>query len=112
MTAIIITEEARLRTIIQEEVSKVIPETVNTKDEIDTLTLENALIFLEEHGYLVSKAKMYKLTSANEIPYKKFGQKLVFSKKDLLQWAESTTRVKNDQAVIIQTLAQSAKRKR
>lgn len=112
MTAIVITEEAKLRKIIQEEVAKVIPEAASPLEEIDTITLENAITFLEEQGYPVSKAKMYKLTSANQIPYKKFGQKLVFSRKDLLQWAEDSTRIKNDKTTVIETLAKSAKRKR
>lgn len=112
MSSIIITDEAKLREIIQEEVSRAIPEKASPQNEVDTLTLEKALLFLREQGYPVSKAKVYKLTSTNEIPYKKFGQKLVFSKKDLLQWAENSTRIKNDKAEIIQTLAQSAGRKR
>lgn len=111
MTAIVITEEAKLRKIIQEEVAKIIPETTSPQEEIDTITLENAIRFLEEQGYPVSKAKMYKLTSTNEIPYKKFGQKLVFSRKDLLRWAENSTRIKNDKEEIVKTLAKSAKRK-
>lgn len=111
MTAIIITEEAKLRALIQEELSKAIPTHITQKEEIDSITLDSAIIYLEEQGYPVSKAKMYKLTSSEEIPCRKFGQKLVFSRKDLLFWAEAQSKPKNSKLEAIKTLAESAKRK-
>ena len=110
MSTIIITEEAKLRALIQEELSKAIPTHSNKKEEIDSITLDGAIIYLEEHGYPVSKAKMYKLTSSEEIPCRKFGQKLVFSRKDLLFWAQAQSKPKNSKLEAIQTLAESAKR--
>jgi excisionase family DNA binding protein len=38
-----------------------------------------------------SKSQIYKLTMANEIPFQKFGRKLVFSRKALIEWMESRT---------------------
>ena len=111
MSTIIITEEAKLRALIQEELSKAIPTHSNKKEEIDSITLDGAIIYLEEHGFPVSKAKMYKLTSSEEIPCRKFGQKLVFSRKDLLFWAQAQSKPKNSKLEAIQTLAESAKRK-
>lgn len=111
MSTIIITEEAKLRALIQEELSKAIPTHSNKKEEIDSITLDGAIIYLEEHGYPVSKAKMYKLTSSEEIPCRKFGQKLVFSRKDLLFWAQAQSKPKNSKLEAIQTLAENAKRK-
>lgn len=111
MTAIIITEEGKLRALIQEEVSKAMPTKTSKKEEIDSITLEVAVTFLAENGYPISKAKMYKLTSANNIPYQKFGQKLVFSRKSLLAWAEANTKPKHDSLAISLALARSAKRK-
>ncbi|WP_418408883.1 helix-turn-helix domain-containing protein [Alistipes sp.] len=35
-----------------------------------------------------SKAKIYKLTSSGEIPHRKYGNKLVFSRQELLRWME------------------------
>lgn len=111
MNHIIITEETRLRAIIQEEVTKAMPEATPLKNEIDTTTLEGALNFLKAQGYPMSKAKMYKLTSTEDIPCRKFGQKLVFSKKDLLHWAENQTKAKDNKLEAINALAKSAKRK-
>lgn len=111
MSTIIITEEAKLRSLIQEEVAKVMPTQSNKKEEIDSITLDGAISYLEEQGYPVSKAKMYKLTSSEEIPCRKFGQKLVFSRKNLLHWAETQSKPKNSKLEAIQTLAESAKHK-
>lgn len=109
---IIITEEEKLRAIIQEEVARVFPAPSNPKNEIDSITLEIAITFLAENGYPISKAKMYKLTSANRIPYQKFGQKLVFSRRSLLAWAEANTKPKHDSLAISLALARSAKRQK
>lgn len=55
------------------------------------VTLKNALIILKKNGYEISKSKMYKLTSANEIPHYKFGNRLVFNEKELINWVKSLT---------------------
>lgn len=112
MNHIIIAEEDRLRAIVHEEVLRLFPAKQDNKPEIDTITLTDALALLHEHGYPTSKAKLYKLTASGDIPCRKFGQKLVFSRKDLLSWAEGQTKPKNNQSEVIQTLARSARRKR
>lgn len=112
MTAIIVTEEAKLRAIIQEEVAKAIPEIHNPQEEIDTITLTKALTLLSEHGYPISKARLYKLTATEKVPCRKFGQKLVFSRKDLLAWAENQTKQKGDHSEVLLNVARSARRKR
>lgn len=110
MANIIVAEEDKLRSIVQEEVSKLLSTKQDVKPEIDTLTLTKALALLSEYGYPMSKAKLYKLTSSGNIPCRKFGQKLVFSRKDILSWAESQT--KPNSAEIALTLARSARRKK
>jgi hypothetical protein len=75
------------------------------------MTLSGALGLLAEYGYILSKAKQYKLTASGNIPCRKFGQKLVFSREDILQWAENQTRPKSNYAEISLTLARSARRK-
>lgn len=112
MTNIIVAEEDKLRSIVQEEVSKLFSAKQEVKAEIDSITLTNALAFLAEHGYPISKAKLYKLTASENIPCRKFGQKLVFSRKDLLLWAEKQTKPKSNQQEIVLSLARSARRKR
>jgi predicted DNA-binding transcriptional regulator AlpA len=111
MQSIILTTPDELRAIVSEAVSGVIPKQVSN-NQIDTLTLNDALELLREHGYPTSKAKIYKLTSAGTIPCKIYGNKLVFSRKAVLEWADSQTKPKRDLSDISLTLARSARRKR
>jgi hypothetical protein len=112
MQNIIVAEEDKLRAIVHEEVSKLFQAKQEPKTEIDTMTLSGALALLAEYGYILSKAKLYKLTASGNIPCRKFGQKLVFSRKDILSWAESQTKPKRDLSEISLSLARSARRKR
>jgi predicted DNA-binding transcriptional regulator AlpA len=112
MGTIIVTTPDELRAIVSEAVSDIMPRQVSSNPQIDTITLSEALKFLGEQGYPTSKAKVYKLTSSGEIPCKRYGSKLVFSRKEILQWAENQTKPKHDVSNIGLTLARSAKRKR
>lgn len=92
MERIIVTTPEELKTIIAEALDERIKKGQKPHKEIsDSISMEDALIFLRDNGYPTSKAKLYKLTSTDRIPYKKYGIKLVFSRKELLQWAESQT---------------------
>ncbi|MDR0574382.1 MAG: hypothetical protein LBG96_10215 [Tannerella sp.] len=84
MNNIIVAEEEKFRAIIHEEVSNLSHAKQEPKTEIDTITLTGALTLLAEYGYILSKAKLYKLTASGNIPCRKFGQKVVFSRKDIL----------------------------
>ena len=112
MSPIIVAEEHQLRAIVHEEVSKLFYAKHEPKTEIDTITLSAALALLAEYGYVLSKAKLYKLTASGNIPCRKFGQKLVFSRKELLAWAENQTKPKNHRSEVMLTLARNAKRKK
>ena len=112
MSNIILTTPDELRAIVSEAISGAFPKPVSNPSQIDTITLNDTLELLKEHGYPTSKAKLYKLTSAGDIPCKTYGNKLVFSRKEILQWAESQTRPKHDPGRVSLTLARSARRKR
>lgn len=60
---------------------------VSDSDLPDTLSMPNALKVLEDNGFPTSKAKLYKMTSQEQIPFMKYGNKLVFSRKALIEWA-------------------------
>lgn len=60
-----------------------------TKKDKDGLNAEEALDFLNANGYPIKKGQLYKETSANTIPHKKFNNKLHFKAHELLAWAES-----------------------
>lgn len=50
------------------------------------MSLSQAIIYLKENGLSISESKMYKLTSKKEIPFKTFGNRLVFNSKELNTW--------------------------
>lgn len=112
MSNIILTTPDELRAIVSEAVSGAFPKPLSNPSQIDTITLTDALELLKEHGYPTSKAKIYKLTSSGDIPFKTYGNKLVFSRKELLLWAENQTKPKHDLGKVSLTLARSARRKR
>ena len=111
MQNIIVTTPDELRAIVREAVSTLLPNKKEPVNQVDTITLNDALDLLCQHGFPTSKAKMYKLTSAGEVPFRTYGNKLVFSRMELLQWAESKTKPKHDRTVATLTLARSARRK-
>ena len=111
MGNIILTTPDELRKIVSEAVSDIMPKQTS-QPQIDTISLNDTLELLREHGYPTSKAKIYKLTSAGTIPCRVYGNKLVFSRKDILFWAENQTKPKNNNAEISLTLARSARRKK
>jgi hypothetical protein len=111
MNNIIITTPEELRAIVSEAVSGIMPKAVS-ESKIDTIALSGALELLREHGYPTSKAKVYKLTASGDIPCKRYGNKLVFSRKELLHWAEAQTKSKSNSSEIMLNLARSARRKK
>jgi hypothetical protein len=108
---IILTTPDNLRSLIHEAVKEAIPQKEEEKNLPDTLTLETAVALLEAYGFPTSKGQIYKLTSAGDMPFRKYGRKLVFSRKELITWAESRTRRKNDRTEAALHIARSANRK-
>ena len=64
-----------------------------------------------QHGFLISKARLYKLTAKGDVPFRKYGNKLLFSRRELLSWAESLARRVNDKGEAALAIARSANRK-
>jgi hypothetical protein len=112
MSNIIVTTPEELRAIVSEAVLGILPKQSSGQQQIDTITLNDALELLKEHGYPTSKAKIYKLTSTGKIPCKTYGNKLVFSRKEVLHWAENQTKPKHEPDKVSLILAKSARRKR
>lgn len=112
MSNIIVTTPEELRAIVSEAVSGILPKQSSGQQQIDTITLNDALELLKEHGYPTSKAKIYKLTSTGKIPCKTYGNKLVFSRKEVLHWAEKQTKPKHEPGKVSLILAKSARHKK
>ncbi len=89
MTNLIVTTSDELKRIVGEAVASALPQSVEPKSLPETLNLDGAITLLEEHGYTTSRATIYKLTSRGELPHSKYGNKLIFSRSELLQWADN-----------------------
>ena len=93
---IIVTTPAELRAIVADEVSAILPKLAdfrrkNEPVETDGMRVEDAAKFLTAQGIPTTRATLYNLVYKHTIPYKKFGRRTVFSKKELLSWIESRT---------------------
>ena len=77
--------------MISDLLSQEIQKAVNPTNEPDILKIDQALNFLSLQGWPTTKQTIYNLVFKKEIPYRKVGRRVVFSRKELLQWIESRT---------------------
>lgn len=114
---VIVTTPAQLQTIISDAVNAILPKLAdfrrkNEPVETDSMNAEAAARFLTEQGIPTTRATLYNLVYKEAIPYKKFGRRTVFSRRDLLQWIESRTVTREDRRTAAALrLAESANRK-
>lgn len=109
MTQIVVTSPEELKAIIRDVLSERTEPTAGVEPE--NISLNRAVELLNGLGFPTSKAKIYKLTSTGSIPCHKYGSKLLFSRKELLQWVQGNTRQVGDLSGIASTIAASANRK-
>lgn len=70
---------------------------IEKREEIPKyLNTENALAYLKNIVFSMSKSKLYKLTALKSIPVHKNGNNLLFLQKELEQWFESQIHTDND----------------
>lgn len=111
---VIVTTPAQLREIIADKVAAILPKLAdfrrkNEPVETDGMTVEDAARFLTEQGIPTTRATLYNHVYKDTIPYKKFGRRIVFSKKELLAWIKArTTRPEDRRAAAALRIAQSA----
>jgi hypothetical protein len=55
----------------------------------DRMTLEDTLSFLASNGLPLKKSQLYKLSMEKDIPVMRFGKRLVFSRKAILEWLDN-----------------------
>lgn len=115
--SIIVTTPAQLQTIIDEAVNAILPKLAdfrrkNEPVETDGMSADTAARFITEQGIPTTRAALYNLVYKEAIPYKKFGRRTVFSKRELLAWIESRTVTRESRNVeASRRLAASANRK-
>lgn len=114
---IIVTTPAQLREIVADEVAAILPKLAdfrrkNEPVETDGMNVEDAARFLTAQGIPTTRATLYNQVYKNTIPYKKFGRRTVFSRRELLAWIESRTVHSEDRRTAAALrIAESANRK-
>lgn len=101
-----------IRFIVADEVRKVIPHVEPAKPSPDAMTVDQVLSFLSAQGLPTTKKTLYNWVFRGVIPYKKFGRRTVFSRRELLAWIESRTVHRDDRRTALASrIAQNANRK-
>nr|WP_315198259.1 helix-turn-helix domain-containing protein [uncultured Flavobacterium sp.] len=83
-----------------------------SEPNIKRLSINEAVKFMLEKGFPVSKSKLYKLTSEGKIPFEKFGMRVLFKQDKLIDWIENEMNLstKSDTNYVM-SLANSARKK-
>jgi excisionase family DNA binding protein len=79
------------------------------------MSTNEAIKFIMEQGFPMSKSKLYKLTSERKIPYDKFGIRVLFRQDNILEWIESqinlSMKLESKNVMILANSARSKKNK-
>ena len=112
METIIVTTESQLVAIIENTICKFFRQPEAKTNEPDQISgTKDAVSFLCGNGYDISKSLFEKKTATGDVPCKRFhNRRLLFSKKQLLKWAESKCKSVGQSDAAL-TLAKSANRK-
>ena len=93
MMQIVVTSAEELKAIIRDVLSEQAEPTA-TGVQSDNINLSRATELLNKWGYPTSKAKIYKLTSTGAMPCRKYGNRLIFSRMELLKWVDTQIKQK------------------
>lgn len=77
----------------------------------DTMDIDETMEFLKYQGVPVTLSTLYNKTFNRSIPFRKMGKRLLFSRKELLQWIESKTTRPESKSDAALRIAQSVNRK-
>lgn len=111
MTDLILVNRNDLTDIFRETIREMLTDQPEPKDETkDFLSFEDGLDYINEKGISISKSTLYKRTSMNEIPFRRFGARKIMFEPDVLnEWIKGQLS-KNDNS-ILKAVATSARRK-
>ena len=110
MENLIVTTPENLTRLIREAVreasNNAIPKATPLPDKLE---IKAAVEFLNSEGYPISLSSLRRLVFEEQIPYRKFGSRVIFNTKDLRAWAEVRTVSKKKQ-ISTSELSKSARR--
>lgn len=87
---IIVVPIHQVKDMIQSAVKECVTEMMalaNPGRDAESVDMDGAVEFLNANGYRIKKSQLYKLTSAGEVPFHKFGSRLHFRIAELARWA-------------------------
>ncbi len=106
MSKIVLTTPEELSGIIEAAIVKCL--TGTHENGFDSrgrmLTVNDAVKFLKSKGYPTSKGTIYSQTSTGKMPFRKYGNKLIFDKTELLEWAHNRVISQQSPSEISKTL--------
>jgi len=113
MKEIILTTPEQLDEIVRNAIKEVLPGKQEDKPQKipDTCSVEQALSFLLENGYKLSKSKLYKMTANKLLPFRYFGRRIIFSRDELLRWVKQQTTPSSNTSDTLLAIAQGARKK-
>lgn len=87
---VIVVTPVQLRNLIDESIRDILPKLAdfrrkNEPVETDGLSIDDAVRFFANQGIPTTKQNLYNLVFKKEIPYRKVGRRVIFSRKELLQ---------------------------
>lgn len=115
-SSVIVTTPEQLQSMICNAVESILPKLAEYRPKepvkSDALTLEEAAAYLKEQGLPITKSTLYNLSFKDDIPYRKVGRRLVFSRRELAEWIDSiTVRPEDSRSRAALRLAASVNRK-
>jgi len=84
--SIIFTTSEQLELLIQKSISKALSIHSTAPELPDRCTFKEAMAITG-----LSKSALYKKTMGKAIPFKTFGNRLIFSRRELIEWVETNT---------------------
>lgn len=76
-----------------------------------SLSVEMAIKVFADNGIMISKSKLYKLTSKQKIPCYRFNQRLIFKKSELIDWIELQIKDNDTRNKSVEVISKSANSK-
>jgi len=114
MENVILTTPEQLASIVEMSIKRVLDSMpgwhIPQKHQPERMNIEQASEYLSENGFLLSISGLRKFVFNKEVPYQKFGGKVIFNRSELLDWASSRISSNKKENAAASTLAISAKR--
>lgn len=108
MNEIVVIEKKELIQLIKNTFRELMP-VHEKKQEKQKLSMSEAVGYLNEIGFEMTKSTMYKLTADGKIPFAKYGKRNIFDRKELEKWIKEQLEENNK---VTKATAQAARNKK